>query len=92
MTMVVRPLSEILTRLPAGDGHHTAGPAWLIPPEDQALTPSSDPAFYVDRFSKILTALRALVDAAPEDVRPRLDYIWQNIWRIQANFSRTAAG
>ncbi len=92
MTMVVRPLSEILTRLPAGDGVHTAGPAWMIPDADRALAPSDDPAFFLDRFTNILASLQDLVNQAPEGVRPRLEYIWQSIWRTRANFERTAAG
>lgn len=92
MTMVIRPISEILTRMPAGDGVHTAGPAWTIPDEDRALTPSSDPAFFLDRFTRMLATLQDLIDQAPADVRPRLTYIWQSIWRTRANFERTAAG
>jgi hypothetical protein len=92
MTMAVRPLAEIVTRLPAGDGVHTAGPAWLIPDQEKSLTPSKDPTFFLDRFTAILNALQALIDQAPDDVRPRLEYIWQSIWRVRANFERTAVG
>ena len=51
-----------------------------------------DPAFFLDRFTTILTLLQSLVDQAPQPVRPRLEYIWQSIWRMRANFERTAAG
>jgi len=64
----------------------------MIPDADRALAPSDDPAFFLDRFTNILASLQDLVNQAPEGVRPRLEYIWQSIWRTRANFERTAAG
>ena len=92
MTMILRPLAEIITRLPAGDGAHTAGPAWAIPDDDRPLTPSSDPAFFLDRLTRIVDKLGALGPEAPAEIRPRLEYIRQSAWRMQANFARTATG
>jgi hypothetical protein len=90
MTMVLRPLGEILTRLPAGDGEHTAGPAWSIPDDDRPLAPQDDPRFFLNRFTTIVESLGRLAAEAPAEVAPRLDYIWQSVSRMQANFKRTA--
>ena len=90
MTMVVRPLAEIITRLPAGDGVHTAGPAWEIPDADRSLTPTIDPWFYLNRFTTMIETIGSLATIAPDDVKPRVTYIRQSLSRMQANFGRTA--
>jgi len=90
MTMVVRPLSEILTRIPSGDGRTTAGPAWLIPDQDKELPPNGDPTFFTDRLGRIVQMVGGLRSSAPPELRPRLDYIHQNVWRMLSNFARTA--
>jgi Ferritin-like len=90
MTMVVRPLAEIITRLPAGDGEHTAGPAWAIPDADQSLTPTTEPWFYLNRFTNMIETIGRLATIAPDVVKPRVIYIRQSLSRMQANFGRTA--
>jgi len=90
MTMVLRPLAEIITRLPAGDGVHTAGPAWDIPDSDQSLTPTTEPWFYLNRFTNMIETIGRLATIAPDDVKPRVIYIRQSLSRMQANFGRTA--
>jgi hypothetical protein len=90
MTMVLRPLAEILTRLPAGDGVHTAGPAWDIPDSDRPLTPSAEPWFYLNRFTNMIETIGRLATIAPDEAKPRLTYMRQSLSRMQANFGRTA--
>jgi len=90
MTMVLRPLAEIITRLPAGDGVHTAGPAWAIPDDDRPLTPTTDPWFYLNRFTTMIETIGRLATVAPDEVKPRVNYIRQSLSRMQANFGRTA--
>jgi Ferritin-like len=90
MTMVLRPLAEIITRLPAGDGIHTAGPAWDIPDADRPLAPTIEPWFYLNRFTTMIETIGRLATIAPDEVKPRVRYIRQSLSRMQANFGRTA--
>lgn len=85
MTMLLRPLAEILVRTASGDGQHTAGPDFHLTAEDEALLRDADDPrladidFFLARFDSIVERLNALgVEAllasarAPED-RPYLD-------------------
>ncbi|HVC83171.1 MAG TPA: ferritin-like domain-containing protein, partial [Chloroflexota bacterium] len=90
MTMVIRPVGEILTRLPAGDDGLFAGPSWFIPPADQDLTPHTDSTFFMGRFGRMSTVLAHLIASVhtPSAIKPRLTYIQQNVDRMQRNFLR----
>ena len=89
MTMVVRPLGEIITRLPAGPEGSYAGPNWDISEDDYALTPHSEPAFFIERLHKMKKHARKLRDSAPsKEVAARLNYMWENLTRVELNFKQ----
>ena len=89
MTMVVRPLGEIITRLPAGPEGFYAGPNWDIDEEDYALTPHSEPDFFIERLRKMKKHARKLRDSAPsKEVAARLNYMWENLSRVELNFKQ----
>ena len=83
MTCVVRPLGEILTELPAGDGRHCAvftfeldGPIRTYPDRD---------TFHVQLGERLdhLSAALAELAGAP-DVPPRLGFVAKNVAYIRA--------
>jgi len=104
MTMIVRPLGEIITRQPSGRGPYYAGPSWdLVPDKDQPepdaesllrLPPEKElPAFFVNRLGLMKHQSRHLIDTAgklnlPPDLRKRLEFMHENIIRMDANFQR----
>ncbi|HEU4386741.1 MAG TPA: ferritin-like protein [Blastocatellia bacterium] len=89
MTMVIRPLGEIVTRLPAGSGGGNAGPNWDIPDADRDLDPSDEPAFFIERLADMTSAARQLADSAPsKEVAARLNYMFENLTRVLRNFHR----
>jgi hypothetical protein len=88
MTTVIRPLGELLTLLPAGDGH-TAGPAFRFT-RNITLLPHREAAWTV-----IQGELDALAETAedlsedmgyPEAVRARLSLMHENLARIAIDF------
>src|SRR5262249_17503457 len=60
MTMILRPIAEILAVLPTGHGEESAGPNYEITPEQEQLLLHYDPAtlgdidFFLDRLGAIL--------------------------------------
>lgn len=64
MTMLLRPIAEVLAHTRSGDGELTTGPNYHLSPEDEALL--RDPSaldnidFFLDRFSHIISELQAL--------------------------------
>lgn len=69
MTMILRPIAEILAHTRAGDGEHTVGPSYHLTPEDEALLVHYDPDvlgnidFFLDRLSRIQAELEVLSKA-----------------------------
>ena len=89
MTMVIRPLGEIITRLPAGSSGQNAGPNWDIPDPDRDLNPSDQPAFFIERLAYMTRAANELSKAAPsKEVATRLNYMYENLTRVTLNFRR----
>ena len=88
MTMVLRPLAEIITRLPAGDGVHTAGPAWAMPDDDRTLTPTTDPWFYLNRFTTMIETIGRL----PPSRRMRSDPASTTSGRVSRGCKPTSGG
>lgn len=95
MTMVIRPLSEIITRLPAyADGRPgTAGPTFRFE-RRTALLPHRDSAFDI-----IATNLDMLYATLVEIEKMGLDDTWldqrisfmvENVWRITDNFKNAS--
>ncbi|HKG22711.1 MAG TPA: ferritin-like domain-containing protein [Blastocatellia bacterium] len=104
MTMIVRPLGEIITRRPSGEGPFYAGPNWdLVPDKDQPLPdgesllrlpPEKDlPDFFINRLGLMERQGYRLKELAaelklPADVQKRLEFMCENITRMDANFQR----
>src|SRR5215203_280332 len=64
MTMLLRPIAEVLAHTQSGDGEHTTGPNYHLSPEDEALLLDPDRLdnidFFLDRFTHIISELGAL--------------------------------
>ena len=104
MTMIVRPLGEIITRQPSGKGPYYAGPEWNIvpdknqpPPDEESLLrlpPEKELAdFFVGRLTLMEHQSNQLAGLAkqlglPPDVQKRLDFMCENVTRMNANFQR----
>ncbi|HYP27306.1 MAG TPA: ferritin-like domain-containing protein [Blastocatellia bacterium] len=104
MTMILRPLGEIITRLPSGKGPYFAGPNWdLVPDKDQPepteesplrLPPEKElPDFFLKRIGLMERQGDRLREMSkklgqPPDVHKRLDFMCENISRMNANFRR----
>ncbi len=87
MTMVVRPVSEILVELPAGDGKHSAAPTFeLDGPIRTYLDRTSFHVQLLERLTHLALGFAEL--AAQPDVDPRLSYVAKNVGylrgRVQA--------
>jgi hypothetical protein len=67
MTMLLRPIAEVLAHTKSGDGEHTTGPDYHLSPEDEALLLDPDKLdnidFFLDRFAHIVSELGALSGA-----------------------------
>ena len=66
MTMLLRPIAEVLAYTQSGDGVHTTGPSYHLTPEDEKLLAHYDPDqlgnvdFFLHRFAHIVAELTAL--------------------------------
>ena len=67
MTMLLRPIAEVLAHTRSGDGEHTTGPNYHLSPADEArlLDPDrlDDIDFFLGRFAHIVSELGALSTA-----------------------------
>jgi hypothetical protein len=95
MTMLLRPLAEILAHLPTGHGDETAGPNYEITPEQERLLVHYDPAtlgdinFFLDRLGTIIDRLTALAGESPSaEVRARLEYVLQSVTALTNGLRR----
>lgn len=93
MTMIVRPLNEILVQLPIGPGlDWSVASNYYIPPEDQALLKDPTSAelgnisTMLDRWGKLTARIEQLVAHAPDDAtRASIEYVRQTSHRIELN-------
>ena len=91
MTMVVRPVSEILVELPAGDGKHCAVPTFeLDGPIRTYLDRDTFHVQLVERLSHLATGFAAV--AAATDVPERLRYVAKNVAYVRDRVAAYAAG
>lgn len=66
MTMLLRPIAEVLAHTRSGDGEHTTGPDYHLSAEDEALLAHYEAGklgnidFFLDRFAHIIAELQAL--------------------------------
>ena len=92
MTMVIRPLGEIMTELPATDepGGPCAGPSFRFE-RRLALLPHREAAFQVihQDLETLYTVLAkvALDPKLDRRIAERLDFVSQNVWRIAHDFA-----
>lgn len=93
MTMVIRPLGEMLTTLPIGPEHPgvTAGPGFELPAE-AVLPPDKRAAWrrLHDLFRHLTVSVADL--ARPGALGPRGAFLHENLVRIEANFARSVRG
>jgi hypothetical protein len=91
MTMLVRSLAEVVTLLPANDGG-PAGISFDLTPEELALLGDpgapvyGDIVFYAAPLDAVICGLEeVLAQPVPDEVRPRIEFIVQNVTRIVHN-------
>ena len=103
MTMLIRPLAEILVQLPLADGPERAAPAFFLDDSARALLADpgnpcfADVGFYLGRMERIERELGAILydpasAGAEESIRTRLGYIRQNVWRLAGNLRQIYQG
>jgi hypothetical protein len=67
MTMLLRPIAEVLAHTKSGDGEHTTGPNYHLGPKEEkrllTLADLDDINFFLDRFSHIISELQGLSGA-----------------------------
>ncbi len=85
MTMVIRPLGEILTRMPAGVGDRNAGPSFELPqlPPDQTIGRE----WYVQKLNELETRCRDFTDSVPDLLKERATFIFQNVHATNLHFA-----
>lgn len=87
MTMVVRPLGEVLARMPAGDEYpgRNAGTAFGIP---EPITLETDLDWYHERLTALTTRATQLVDVVPEAQRPVMRNVHENLTSTQLHLEQ----
>jgi hypothetical protein len=91
MTMLVRSLAEVVTLLPANDGGPAGVSFDLTAAELALLDAPADPSyadilFYAVPLDKVVHALsNVLTLPIPDEVRPRIAFIVQNVTRMVRN-------
>jgi hypothetical protein len=96
MSMIIRPLNEVLVRLAIDDEGRATGSGYYIGEEDQALLKDprnellGDISFLLGRWQKLtgdIERLAAMAGSAGAEawVAPSLEYVYQTSHRIEAN-------
>jgi Ferritin-like len=83
MTMVIRPLGEILTRMPAGVDGKNAGPSFELPPK--ADDQPTDREWYLRKLDELERRCADFRHCAP-DFKSRLTFIRENIHATRLHF------
>jgi Ferritin-like len=85
MTMVIRPLGEILTRMPAGVDGKNAGPSFELPHllPDQEINRE----WYLRKLNELETKCRDFGECAPDGFKDRVTFIFQNIHATNLHFA-----
>jgi hypothetical protein len=78
MTMVVRPLGEVLARMPAGDDYpgRTAGASFELPGPVPA---QREVDWYGERLKSLASRAHDLRDAVPEQLHPPMQGVYQSL-------------
>jgi hypothetical protein len=93
MTMLIRSLAELIVQLPADDTGAPAGPVFNLPSEVLLrLKKPADPIFldinfYVTSLKPVKQRLEKIIEdsSLPQALKPKFEYIHQNVWRMMAN-------
>jgi len=93
MTMLVRSLAELIAQLPADETGAPAGPIFYLSPEVlNLLARPTDPIFldinfHVANLEPVKHKLEKIIDHSelPPALRPKFEYVHQNVWRMIAN-------
>jgi hypothetical protein len=93
MTMVVRSLAELIAQLPADESGAPAGPVFYLSPEVlQRLSNPTDPIFldinfHVSNLEPVKRNIEKVIDnnMLPTALRPKFEYVHQNVWRMMGN-------
>jgi hypothetical protein len=91
MTLLLRPLGDMITEMPVGTViGPVAGPSF-VPPYDVGLQPHPEAAFIVlngelQELSNQAAAIAARTDLDPE-LQPRFQFLAENMWRLAYNFA-----
>jgi len=97
MTMVIRPLGEILVRVPSGIGGLTAGPSYQLREKKLPDKPGLD--WYEREFANIVSQAGKIAAGlgsrdlssgvlGAESLGSKIEYLCQNLSRMAANFKR----
>jgi Ferritin-like len=84
MTMVIRPIGEILTRMPAGVDGKNAGPSFELPPKGEFQL--VDREWYIYKLDELETRCGRFRDYAPDCFKSRLAFIRENIHATKLHF------
>jgi Ferritin-like len=86
MTMVIRPLGEILTRMPAGVNRRNAGPSFELPAK--ILDRPDVRKWYLCKLDELEERCAAFRDCAPQRFKERLGFIRENIHATRLHFAQ----
>lgn len=85
MTMVIRPVGEILTRMPAGeDEDKNAGPSFELPPGASAQPADRD--WILGKLGALETRCGTFSDVVPECFKTRVAFVRENIHATKLHF------
>jgi hypothetical protein len=93
MTMLIRSLAELIVQLPADQSGAPAGPVFNLSPEVlHRLSTPSDPIFldinfHIANLEPVKRRLERIIedDTLPPALKPKFEYVHQNVWRMMAN-------
>jgi hypothetical protein len=76
--MAIRPLGEILARMPAGDEYpgQNAGAPFAL---QQTVPACHEVDWYRDRLQQLADRARELCDAVPDRLRPTMQSLYENL-------------
>jgi len=93
MTMLIRSLAELIAQLPADQYGNPAGPPFHLSSEVLArLSNPTDPIFldinfHVRNLEPVKRNIERVIDDSdlPPALKPKFEYVHQNVWRMMAN-------
>jgi hypothetical protein len=93
MTMLVRSLAELITQLPPDKSGALAGPVFYL--SNDVLKRLANPTapifrdinFHVTNLEPLAKKIEEVIKhpELPAELKPKFEYVHQNVWRIQSN-------